>query len=122
MASPPAHDLDVVKNAINDLWPDKPDVTMHITDDELQRLFDEGYTKLDNLKDASMQSLRYMGLRQACIDISLARGRHMPSSYLPRARRLLRVCTLCASGCPGDEQHVVFECPGLQDFRDRHEG
>ena len=36
--------------------------------------------------------------------------------------RLHRVCTLCAGGNPGDEQHVVFECPGLQDIRDRYQG
>ena len=36
--------------------------------------------------------------------------------------RLHRVCTLCAGGNPGDEQHVVFECPGLQDIRDKHQG
>ena len=32
--------------------------------------------------------------------------------------RLQQVCTLCA----GDERHVVFECPGLQDICDGHEG
>ena len=36
--------------------------------------------------------------------------------------RLHRVCTLCAGGHPGDEQHAVFECPGLQDIRDKHQG
>ena len=36
--------------------------------------------------------------------------------------RLHRVCTLCAGGNPGDEQHVVFERPGLQDIRDRYQG
>ena len=36
--------------------------------------------------------------------------------------RLHRVCTLCAGENPGDEQHVVFECPGLQDIRDRYPG
>ncbi len=36
--------------------------------------------------------------------------------------RLHRVCTLCAGENPGDEQHVVFECPGLQDIRDRYQG
>ena len=36
--------------------------------------------------------------------------------------RLHRVCTLCAGGNPGDEQHAVFECPGLQDIRDKHQG
>ncbi len=30
--------------------------------------------------------------------------------------RLHRVCTFCAGENPGDEQHVVFECPGLQIF------
>ena len=35
--------------------------------------------------------------------------------------RLHRVCTLCAGENPGDEQHVVFECPGLQDIRDRYQ-
>ena len=36
--------------------------------------------------------------------------------------RLHRVCTLCAGGNPGDEHHVVFECPGLQNIRDKHPG
>ena len=36
--------------------------------------------------------------------------------------RLHRVCTLCAGEHLGDEQHVVFECPGLQAIRDRHLG
>ncbi len=36
--------------------------------------------------------------------------------------RLHRVCTLCAGENPGDEQHVVFECPGLHDIRDRYPG
>ena len=36
--------------------------------------------------------------------------------------RLHRVRTLCAGENPGDEQHVVFECPGLQDIRDRYQG
>ena len=36
--------------------------------------------------------------------------------------RLHRVCLLCAGENPGDEQHVVFECPGLQDIRDRYQG
>ena len=36
--------------------------------------------------------------------------------------RLHRVCTLCAGGNPGDEQHAVFECPGLEDIRDKHQG
>ena len=36
--------------------------------------------------------------------------------------RLHRVCTLCAGDYLGDEQYVVFECPGLQAIRDRHLG
>ena len=36
--------------------------------------------------------------------------------------RLHRVCALCAGDNPGDEQHVMFECPGLQDIRDKHQG
>ena len=88
MATAPAHDLDVVRKAINDLWPDKPDVIMPFTDDELQVLFDEGYTTVDDLKDASMMSLRAMGLHQACIDIILAGKPHRPYSHLARATSL----------------------------------
>ena len=36
--------------------------------------------------------------------------------------RLHRVCALCTGDNPGDEQHVIFECPGLQDIRDKHQG
>ena len=36
--------------------------------------------------------------------------------------RLHRICTLYAGEHLGDEQHVVFECPGLQAIRDRHVG
>ncbi len=38
---------------------------------------------------------------------------------IPRAQR---VCTLCQTGNLGDEQHLVFECPALQGFRDRYNG
>ena len=31
-------------------------------------------------------------------------------------------CIGCAGENPGDEQHVVFECPGLQDIRDGYQG
>ena len=34
----------------------------------------------------------------------------------------IEVCALCAGDNPGDEQHVLFECPGLQDIRDKHQG
>ena len=84
MAQAPAHDLDLVRKAINDMRPDKPDAAMHFADDELQRLFDEGYTTVDDLIDASMKSLRLMGLQQACIDI-LVRELHIPYSQPPRA-------------------------------------
>ena len=36
--------------------------------------------------------------------------------------RLLRVCTLCAAENLGAEQHAVFECLGLKDVRDKHQG
>ena len=32
-------------------------------------------------------------------------------SGVPRAARL---CPLCSTGMPGDERHMVFECPALQ--------
>ena len=35
----------------------------------------------------------------------------------PQVPRLERVCQLCATGVLGDERHVIFECPELQDFR-----
>ena len=33
--------------------------------------------------------------------------------------RLQRVCNLCAQRVIGDEKHMVFECPTLQDLRDK---
>jgi len=30
------------------------------------------------------------------------------------------VCTLCHTGNLGDEQHLVFNCPALQEIRDRY--
>ena len=35
--------------------------------------------------------------------------------------RLNRFCTLCQQGGLGDEKHIVFECPALQDLRDKCE-
>ena len=32
-----------------------------------------------------------------------------------RVPRLNRFCTLCQQGVLGDEKHLVFECPALQD-------
>ena len=34
---------------------------------------------------------------------------------------LERFFTLCQQGVLGDEKHIVFECPALQDLRDRYE-
>ena len=31
--------------------------------------------------------------------------------------RLERICQFCATGALGDERHMIFECPGLQDLR-----
>ena len=38
-----------------------------------------------------------------------------------RVPRLHRLSTLCQQGVLGDEKHLVFECPALQDLRDRYE-
>ena len=35
----------------------------------------------------------------------------------PQVPRLDRVCQLCATGVLGDERHMIFECPGLQELR-----
>ena len=35
-----------------------------------------------------------------------------------RFPRLERICQLCATGAPGDEKHIIFECPELQCFRE----
>ena len=35
----------------------------------------------------------------------------------PHVSRLQRVCQLCTTGALGDERHVIFECPELQDIR-----
>ena len=32
-----------------------------------------------------------------------------------------RICTMCQQGVLRDEKHLVFECPALQDLRDRYE-
>lgn len=34
--------------------------------------------------------------------------------------RLQRYCLLCQTHTIGDEQHIVFECPALQDLRQRY--
>ena len=31
-----------------------------------------------------------------------------------------RICMMCQQGVLGDEKHLVFECPALQDLRDRN--
>ena len=33
--------------------------------------------------------------------------------------RLQRVCNICQHRTIGDEKHLVFECPALQDLRDK---
>ena len=38
-----------------------------------------------------------------------------------RVPGLNRFCTLCQQGVLGDEKHLVFECPALQDLRDMYE-
>ena len=38
-----------------------------------------------------------------------------------RVPRQNRVCTMCQQGVLGDEKHLLFECPALQDLRDRYE-
>ena len=35
----------------------------------------------------------------------------------PHVPRLQRVCHLCTTGALGDERHVIYECPELQDVR-----
>ena len=35
----------------------------------------------------------------------------------PQVPRLERVCQLCATTLLGDERHMIFECPELQDLR-----
>ena len=37
-----------------------------------------------------------------------------------RVPGLNKICTLCQQGILGDEKHIVFECPALQDLRDRY--
>ena len=34
---------------------------------------------------------------------------------------LNRFCTLCQQGVLGDEKNLLYECPALQDLRDRYE-
>ena len=31
-----------------------------------------------------------------------------------------RVCTMCQQSVLGDEKHLLFDCPALQDLRDRN--
>ena len=38
-----------------------------------------------------------------------------------RVPRQNRMCTMCQQGVLGDEKHLLFECPALQDLRDRYE-
>ena len=33
--------------------------------------------------------------------------------------RLQRICIMCQHGTIGDEKHLVFKCPALQDLRDK---
>ena len=37
----------------------------------------------------------------------------------PQVPRLDRLCRLCATNMLGDEKHLVFECPGLECFREQ---
>ena len=37
----------------------------------------------------------------------------------PQAAEPSRVCNICQHRTIGDEKHLVFECPALQDLRDK---
>ena len=74
MAAPPAGPLDMVRQAINSLDPERPNMASGFTDGELQRLYDEGFQSMDDLKDARRGSLQAMGLQPASIDSLMSGG------------------------------------------------
>ncbi len=77
MAAASARELDRVKQAINSLCPNRRNPAQEFTDDQLQRLYDEGFESVDDLKVASKKSLKGMGLRHAQIGHLLSGGLHM---------------------------------------------
>ena len=58
---------------------------------------------------------RYLWFRLSCSEIPVVLGRR---TGVPRGQR---ACRLCGSGAVGDERHMVFECPALQQIRDEFE-
>ena len=58
---------------------------------------------------------RFLRLRMGCHKLPRDTGcwLHVPRQY--------RICTMCQQGVLGDEKHLVFDCPALQDLRTRYE-
>ena len=73
--------------------------------------FSTSYTRCC-MSGARMRAL--VRFRVGSHDLPVERGRH---AGLPRCAR---VCERCCTGQVGDEMHVVFECPALEDIRRRY--
>jgi hypothetical protein len=58
---------------------------------------------------------QYLRFRLSCSEVPVVSGRR---TGVPRGQR---ACQLCGSGAVGDERHMVFECPALQQIRDEFE-
>ncbi len=74
MAALLAGPLDMVRQAINSLDPERPNMAGGFTVGELQRLYDEGFQSVDDLKDACRESLQAMGLQPTNIDGLMSGG------------------------------------------------
>ena len=57
---------------------------------------------------------RFLRFRMGCHKLP----RH--TGCLPGVPRQDRICMMCQQGVLGDEKHLMFECPALQDLHDRN--
>jgi len=63
----------------------------------------------------SVKRLRlFLRFRTGCHNLPIDQGRRGH-----RVPRLERFCQLCTTQAIGDERHIVFACPALQDLRAR---
>ena len=57
---------------------------------------------------------RFLRFRMGCHKLT------RDTECLPGVPRQDRICMMCQQGVLGDEKHLVFECPALQDLRNRN--